>query len=61
MGDFSKIQNTIFKDYSHTTWLLFSCFHSYVHFKSLLLYDWYMLIEFHPLMNILIQIDNLNP
>jgi hypothetical protein len=32
----------------------------YVHFKSLLLYDWCMFIEFHPSINILIQADNVN-
>ncbi len=32
----------------------------YVHFKSSLLYDWYVFIEFHPLINVLIQVDNLN-
>jgi hypothetical protein len=33
----------------------------YVHFKSSLLYDWCMFIEFHFLLNIFIQIGNLNP
>jgi hypothetical protein len=28
----------------------------YVHFKSPLLYDWYMFIEFHILINVLIQL-----
>jgi hypothetical protein len=31
----------------------------YVHFKSLLLYDWCMFIEFHFSKNILIQVENL--
>jgi hypothetical protein len=31
----------------------------YVHFKSPLLYDWCMLIEFHPLVNIFIQVGNI--
>jgi hypothetical protein len=31
----------------------------YAHFKSPLLYDWCMLIEFHPLINIFIQVGNL--
>ncbi len=31
------------------------------HFKSPLLYDWCMFIEFYPSINILIQIGNLNP
>jgi hypothetical protein len=34
---------------------------SYVHFKSPLLYDWCMFIEFFPLINILIQVGNFNP
>ncbi len=33
----------------------------YVHFKSPLLYDWCMFIEFHPLINIFIQVGILNP
>jgi hypothetical protein len=33
----------------------------YVHFKSSLLYVWCMFIEFHPSINILIQVDNLIP
>ncbi len=33
----------------------------YVHFKSPLLYDWRMFIEFHPLTNILIQVGDFNP
>jgi hypothetical protein len=33
----------------------------YVHFKSPLLYDWYMFIEFHPSIYIFIQVGNLNP
>jgi hypothetical protein len=33
----------------------------YVHFKSPLLYNWCIFIEFHPLINILIQVENLNP
>jgi hypothetical protein len=32
-----------------------------VHFKSRLLYDWCMFIEFHPLINIFIRGGNLNP
>jgi hypothetical protein len=32
----------------------------YVHFKSPLPYDWCMFIEFHPLINIFIQVNNLN-
>jgi hypothetical protein len=30
----------------------------YVHFKSPLLYGWCMFIEFHPLINIFIQVNN---
>jgi hypothetical protein len=30
----------------------------YVHFKSTLLYGWCMFIEFHPLINIFIQVGN---
>jgi len=30
-----------------------------VHFKSPLLYDWCMFIEFHPSINIFIQVENL--
>jgi hypothetical protein len=33
----------------------------YVHFKSPLLYDWCMFIDFSPLINIFIQVNNLNP
>jgi hypothetical protein len=33
----------------------------YVNFKRSLLYVWCMFIEFHPLINILIQVCNLNP
>jgi hypothetical protein len=33
----------------------------YVHFKSPILYDWCMFIEFHPSINIFIQIGNFNP
>jgi hypothetical protein len=33
----------------------------YVHFKSPLLYDWHMFIEFFPLINIFIQVGNFNP
>jgi hypothetical protein len=33
----------------------------YVHFKNPLLYDWYIFIEFHPLINIFIQVGNFNP
>ncbi len=33
----------------------------YAHFKSPLLYDWCMFIEFHPSINILSQVGNLNP
>ncbi len=33
----------------------------YVHFKSPLLYDWCMFIEFFPLINIYIKVSNLNP
>jgi hypothetical protein len=33
----------------------------YVHFKSPLLYDWCMFIEFHPSINIFIQVGNHNP
>jgi hypothetical protein len=33
----------------------------YVHFKSSLLYDWCMFIQFHPLINIFIQVENFNP
>jgi hypothetical protein len=33
----------------------------YVHFKSQLPYDWCMFTKFHPLINILIQVDNFNP
>jgi hypothetical protein len=36
-------------------------YNPYVHFKSLLLYDWCMFIEFHPLINIIIQVGNFNP
>jgi hypothetical protein len=36
-------------------------FNPYVHFKSPLLYDLCMFIEFRPLISILIQISNLNP
>ncbi len=32
----------------------------YVDFKSPLLYDWCMFIEFHPSLNIFIQVDNFN-
>jgi hypothetical protein len=32
----------------------------YVHFKSSLLFDWYMFIEFHPLIDVLTQVDILN-
>ncbi len=32
----------------------------YAHFKSPLLYDQCMFIEFHPSLNILIQVENLN-
>jgi hypothetical protein len=35
-------------------------YNPYVHFKSPLLYDWCMFIEFHPLINILIRVENLN-
>jgi hypothetical protein len=34
-------------------------YNPYVHFKSSLLYDWCMFTEFHPLMNIFIQVSNL--
>jgi hypothetical protein len=34
---------------------------SHVQFKSPLLYDWCMFIEFHPLINIIIQVHNINP
>jgi hypothetical protein len=33
----------------------------YVHFKSPLLYDWCMFIEFHPSIKIFIQVENVNP
>jgi hypothetical protein len=33
----------------------------YVHFKNPSLYDWCMFIEFHPSINIFIQVNNLNP
>jgi hypothetical protein len=33
----------------------------YVHLKSPLLYDWCIFIEFHPSINVLIQVGNLNP
>ncbi len=33
----------------------------YADFKSPLLYDWCMIIKFHPSINIPIQVDNLNP
>ncbi len=33
----------------------------YAHFKSPLLYDWCMFIEFYPSINILIQVNNFNP
>ncbi len=36
-------------------------YHQYVYFKSSLLYDWCMFIEFFPLINISIQVDNFNP
>jgi hypothetical protein len=32
----------------------------YANFKSSLLYDWCMFIEFHPSINILIQVENFN-
>ncbi len=32
----------------------------YAHFKSPLLYDWCMFIEFYPSINILIQVSNFN-
>jgi hypothetical protein len=32
----------------------------YVHFKSPLLYDWCMFIEFHLSISIFIQVENLN-
>ncbi len=38
-----------------------SNYNPYVHFKSSLLYDWSMFIEFHPSINILIQVGSLNP
>ncbi len=37
------------------------CYSPYVHFKSPLLYDWCIFIEFHPLINIFIQVGNFNP
>jgi hypothetical protein len=36
-------------------------YNPYVHFKSPLLYDWCMFIEFHPSINIFIQVGNFNP
>jgi hypothetical protein len=33
----------------------------YIHFNSPLLYDWCMFIEFYPLINNFIQINNCNP
>ncbi len=33
----------------------------YVHFKSPLLYDWCMFVEFHPSINIFIPVGNFNP
>jgi hypothetical protein len=33
----------------------------YAHFKSPLLYDWSMFIEFHPSINVLIKVYNINP
>jgi len=33
----------------------------YAHFKSPLLYDWYIFIEVRPSIYILIQVDNFNP
>ncbi len=36
-------------------------YNPYVHFKSPLLYDWCMFIEFHPLINIIVQVGNFNP
>jgi hypothetical protein len=36
-------------------------YNPYVHFKSPLLYDWCIFIEFHALINIIIQVGNLNP
>jgi hypothetical protein len=34
---------------------------SYSHFKSPLIYDWCMFVEFYPSINIFIQVENLNP
>jgi hypothetical protein len=34
-------------------------YNPYVHFKSPLFYDWCKFIEFHPFINILIQVGNL--
>ncbi len=36
-------------------------YNPYVNFKSSLLHGWCMFIEFHPLINILIQVGNHNP
>ncbi len=33
----------------------------YIHPKSSLLHDWCMFIEFFPLTNIFIQVENFNP
>jgi hypothetical protein len=42
--------------------LMYNINHSpFAHFKSSLLYDWRMFIEFHLSINILIQIGNFNP
>ncbi len=32
----------------------------YVHFNCPLLYDWWMFIEFHPSINMPIQVENFN-
>jgi hypothetical protein len=44
-------------------WMLMQVlnYNPYVHFKSPLLHDWCMFIEFFPLINILIQVGNINP
>jgi hypothetical protein len=36
-------------------------YNPYVHFKSPLLYDWCVFFKFHPIINIIIQVNNFKP
>ncbi len=56
------IKNIDMKSLKKWIWILMQNpnYSPYVHFRSSLLYDWYMFIEFHPLINVFIQVDNLN-